>query len=74
MTILNVVDGCLTHLSSQIRAIEMGATVDLVFQSVAGTEAVNASFGINLAMSAGSPRGGAGPQARHAGGRAADRP
>ncbi len=40
----------LTHVSSQIRAIEMGAPVDLVFQSVAGTEAANAGFGINLAM------------------------
>ena len=40
----------LTHVSSQIKAIEMGAPVDLVFQSVAGTEAANLGFGINLAM------------------------
>ncbi len=40
----------LTHVSSQIKAIELGAPVDLVFQSVAGTEAANHSFGINLAM------------------------
>jgi ethanolamine ammonia-lyase large subunit len=40
----------LTHVSSQIRAIEAGLPVDLVFQSVAGTEAANAGFGINLAM------------------------
>ena len=40
----------LTHISSQIRAIEAGAPVDLVFQSVAGTEAANAGFGINLAL------------------------
>ena len=40
----------LTHVSSQIRAIEMGLPVDLVFQSVAGTEAANSGFGINLAM------------------------
>ncbi len=40
----------LTHVSSQIAAIEAGLPVDLVFQSVAGTEAANAGFGINLAM------------------------
>ena len=40
----------LTHVSSQIRAIETGLPVDLVFQSVAGTEAANTGFGINLAM------------------------
>jgi ethanolamine ammonia-lyase large subunit len=40
----------LTHVSSQIQAIEAGLPVDLVFQSVAGTEAANAGFGINLAM------------------------
>ena len=40
----------LTHVSSQIRAIEMGLPLDLVFQSVAGTEAANTGFGINLAM------------------------
>lgn len=40
----------LTHVSSQIQAIEAGLPVDLVFQSVAGTEAANAGFGINLAL------------------------
>ena len=40
----------LTHVSSQIRAIEMGLPLDLVFQSVAGTEAANTGFGINLAI------------------------
>jgi ethanolamine ammonia-lyase large subunit len=40
----------LTHVSSQIQAIEAGLPVDLVFQSVAGTEAANTGFGINLAM------------------------
>jgi ethanolamine ammonia-lyase large subunit len=40
----------LTHVSSQIRAIEAGMPVDLVFQSIAGTEAANAGFGINLAL------------------------
>ncbi|HSG21771.1 MAG TPA: ethanolamine ammonia-lyase subunit EutB, partial [Azonexus sp.] len=40
----------LTHVSHQIQAIEMGLPVDLVFQSIAGTEAANSGFGINLAM------------------------
>jgi ethanolamine ammonia-lyase large subunit len=40
----------LTHVTSTIRAIELGAPVDLVFQSIAGTEKANASFGINLGI------------------------
>ena len=40
----------LTHVTSQIAAIERGAPIDLVFQSVAGTQKANASFGITLAM------------------------
>lgn len=40
----------LTHVTNQIRAIEQGAPVDLVFQSIAGTEAANRSFGIDLSM------------------------
>ena len=40
----------LTHVTNQIRAIEIGAPVDLVFQSIAGTEAANRSFGITLAL------------------------
>ena len=38
----------LTHVSSSIAAIERGAPVDLMFQSIAGTEAANASFGVTL--------------------------
>ena len=38
----------LTHVTSSIAAIERGAPVDLVFQSIAGTEAANAGFGITL--------------------------
>jgi ethanolamine ammonia-lyase large subunit len=38
----------LAHVTTQLTAIERGAPVDLVFQSIAGTEATNASFGINL--------------------------
>jgi ethanolamine ammonia-lyase large subunit len=40
----------LTHVTSQIAAIERGAPVDLVFQSIAGTQKANESFGITLAM------------------------
>jgi ethanolamine ammonia-lyase large subunit len=40
----------LTHVTNTIAAIERGAPVDLVFQSIAGTEAANRSFGINLAL------------------------
>jgi ethanolamine ammonia-lyase large subunit len=40
----------LTHVTSSLRLIEQGAPVDLVFQSVAGTEAANASFGVSLAL------------------------
>ena len=40
----------LTHVSNQIRAMEMGVPLDLIFQSVAGSEAANTGFGINLAM------------------------
>ena len=40
----------LAHVTTQMEAMERGAPVDLVFQSIAGTEAANASFGVNLAM------------------------
>jgi len=40
----------LAHVTTQTAAMEQGAPVDLVFQSIAGTEKANASFGINLAM------------------------
>jgi ethanolamine ammonia-lyase large subunit len=41
---------CLAHLTTQLAAMDRGAPVDLLFQSVAGTEAANASFGVTLAM------------------------
>ena len=41
---------CLAHISTQLAALSWGAPVDLLFQSVAGTEAANRSFGITLAM------------------------
>jgi len=40
----------LSHITNTIAAIERHAPVDLVFQSIAGTEAANRSFGINLAL------------------------
>jgi ethanolamine ammonia-lyase large subunit len=40
----------LAHVTTQMEAMRRGAPVDLVFQSIAGTEAANASFGVNLAM------------------------
>ncbi|WP_259756053.1 ethanolamine ammonia-lyase subunit EutB [Pseudomonas sp. GCEP-101] len=40
----------LTHVTSQIQAIEAGAPIDLVFQSIAGTQKANESFGIDLAL------------------------
>lgn len=40
----------LTHVTNTIAAIERGAAVDLVFQSIAGTEAANHGFGIDLAV------------------------
>jgi ethanolamine ammonia-lyase large subunit len=40
----------LTHVTTSIEAINRGAPIDLVFQSIAGTEAANKSFGINLSI------------------------
>jgi ethanolamine ammonia-lyase large subunit len=40
----------LTHVTHTIEAIEKGAPVDLVFQSIAGTEKANSSFGVSLAL------------------------
>jgi ethanolamine ammonia-lyase large subunit len=40
----------LTHVTNTLQAIERGAPVDLVFQSVAGTQKANAGFGIDLAV------------------------
>jgi ethanolamine ammonia-lyase large subunit len=41
---------CLAHITTQLDAMDRGAPVDLLFQSIAGTEAANRSFGINLNM------------------------
>ena len=40
----------LTHVTNTLEAITQGAPVDLVFQSIAGTEKANQSFGIDLAL------------------------
>ncbi|WP_459203831.1 ethanolamine ammonia-lyase subunit EutB [Ralstonia pseudosolanacearum] len=40
----------LAHVTTTLEAIRRGMPVDLVFQSIAGTEAANASFGVNLAL------------------------
>ncbi|MEN3278217.1 MAG: ethanolamine ammonia-lyase large subunit [Massilia sp.] len=40
----------LTHVTNTLAAIERGAPVDLVFQSIAGTQAANTGFGIDLAL------------------------
>ncbi len=40
----------LAHVTRQIDAINAGAPVDLLFQSVGGTEALNRSFGVSLAL------------------------
>jgi len=40
----------LAHVTTQMRALEAGAPLDLVFQSVAGTAAGNRAFGIDLAL------------------------
>jgi len=41
---------CLAHINTQLAAMGRGAPVDLLFQSVAGTEDANRSFGITLSM------------------------
>ena len=40
----------LTHVTNTMLAIERGAPVDLMFQSIAGTQSANRSFGIDLAL------------------------
>ena len=40
----------LAHVTTQMQALENGAPVDLIFQSIAGTEAANRSFGVSLSL------------------------
>jgi ethanolamine ammonia-lyase large subunit len=41
---------CLAHITTQLACLDRGAPIDLLFQSVAGTQAANTSFGVNLAI------------------------
>jgi ethanolamine ammonia-lyase large subunit len=41
---------CLGHVTTAIKAIELGAPVDLVFQSIAGSEKANRGFGVDLSL------------------------
>jgi ethanolamine ammonia-lyase large subunit len=41
---------CLAHISTQLAAMDRGAQLDLLFQSIAGSEKANESFGISLSM------------------------
>lgn len=40
----------LAHITTQMEALRRGAPVDLIFQSIAGTEAANRAFGVDLAL------------------------
>ena len=40
----------LAHVTTTLRCLERGAPVDLVFQSIGGTQATNRSFGVSLAL------------------------
>ena len=40
----------LAHVTTTMKAIALGAPVDLVFQSIAGTQKANDSFGVNLSL------------------------
>ncbi len=40
----------LAHVTTTLKAMEQGAPVDLVFQSIAGSEAANAGFGVSLSL------------------------
>jgi ethanolamine ammonia-lyase large subunit len=40
----------LTHVTNAIEVMNAGGAMDLVFQSIAGSEAANAGFGINLSI------------------------
>ncbi len=40
----------LSHVTTTLEALRRGAPVDLVFQSIGGTQGCNASFGVSLAL------------------------
>jgi ethanolamine ammonia-lyase large subunit len=41
---------CLAHITTQLACLARGSPIDLLFQSVAGTQAANASFGVTLSL------------------------
>jgi len=41
---------CLAHITTQLACLDRGVPIDLLFQSIAGSEKANRSFGIDLAM------------------------
>jgi ethanolamine ammonia-lyase large subunit len=41
---------CLAHITTQLACLERGAPVDLLFQSIAGTQAANSSYGVSLSL------------------------
>jgi ethanolamine ammonia-lyase large subunit len=41
---------CLAHISTQLACLDRGVPIDLLFQSIAGTQAANASFGVSLSL------------------------
>lgn len=41
---------CLSHVTTQMEAVREGAPADMLFQSLAGTEAGNEEFGIDVAL------------------------
>ncbi|MCU1320719.1 MAG: eutB [Acidobacteriaceae bacterium] len=40
----------LAHITTQMQAMDQGAPLDLLFQSIGGTEATNTSFGVSLSL------------------------
>jgi len=41
---------CLAHITTQLAAMKKNAPIDLLFQSIGGTQKTNESFGISLAL------------------------
>lgn len=41
---------CLAHVTTQLECLDRGVPIDLLFQSLGGTQATNESFGITLGM------------------------
>jgi ethanolamine ammonia-lyase large subunit len=41
---------CLAHITTQLAALDRGAPIDLLFQSIAGTQTANDSFGVTLSL------------------------